>query len=312
MNRTDRLLAIVLELQSAGNRRAADLAATFETSVRTIYRDMEALSEAGVPVVAMPGRGYALMDGYFLPPLSFTADEATMLLLGADTMAKHFDAQYRAAAETAGRKITGVLTNRLREEVAYVREHVRFVALDTPDATTDERLHQLRRAVVSRMRVRFRYHGRELTERDADPYGLVHVGGTWTLVAYDHLRGAVRNFRLDRIEHLVLQAQTFARPHGFSLLIRPDDPRPVEIVVRFAPAVARRVREARYFFAVMYDDQPDGLQVTLRARDERDVLHWLLSWGRDAVVIAPESLRRLLADETEAMLRNLHEPPLRS
>lgn len=71
MTRTDRLLAIVLELQRAGKRRAADLAATFETSARTIYRDMEALSEAGVPVVAVPGWGYALMEGVFLAAAQF-------------------------------------------------------------------------------------------------------------------------------------------------------------------------------------------------------------------------------------------------
>ncbi|MDF2662089.1 MAG: transcriptional regulator, partial [Paenibacillus sp.] len=64
MNKTDRMLAIVLELQRKGTLRAADLAAVFETSVRTIYRDVQALCEAGVPVVGSPGQGYSLMEGY--------------------------------------------------------------------------------------------------------------------------------------------------------------------------------------------------------------------------------------------------------
>src|SRR6184192_3376591 len=98
MNRTDRLLAIILELQSKGRQRAEDLAETFETSKRTIYRDIQALGEAGVPIVSIPGLGYSLMKGYFLPPLSFTTDEATMLILGCDLMARSFDAQYRSAA----------------------------------------------------------------------------------------------------------------------------------------------------------------------------------------------------------------------
>src|SRR5215510_9314181 len=115
MNRTDRLLAIVLELQARGSRRAEDLAATFETSKRTIYRDIQALCEAGVPIVSTPGRGYSLMQGYFLPPLSFTTEEATMLLLGSDFMAQNFDAQYREAARSAGRKIAGVLPEKLRD-----------------------------------------------------------------------------------------------------------------------------------------------------------------------------------------------------
>src|SRR5216117_728482 len=105
MNRTDRLLAIVVALEARGRQRAVDLAELFETSPRTIYRDIEALSEAGVPVVAVPGQGYSLMEGYFLPPLTFTAEEAAVLLLGSDVMAQSFAASYRAAAEAAGRKI---------------------------------------------------------------------------------------------------------------------------------------------------------------------------------------------------------------
>ncbi|MBL8055911.1 MAG: HTH domain-containing protein, partial [Anaerolineales bacterium] len=116
MNRTDRLLALVLELQRGGARprSAVDLAGVFETSKRTIYRDMQALAEAGVPILSIPGQGYALSEDYFLPPLRFTADEATLLLLGADVMTQSFDAQYRAAAQAAARKIEAVLPARLR------------------------------------------------------------------------------------------------------------------------------------------------------------------------------------------------------
>src|SRR4051794_2552704 len=130
MNRTDRLLAIVLELQARRRQRAEDLAATFETSKRTIYRDIQALCEAGVPVVAVPGLGYSLVEGYFLPPLTFTTDEATILLLGADFLAQIFDTQYRGAAQTASRKIEAVLPARLRSEVAHLQSSMRFIALN--------------------------------------------------------------------------------------------------------------------------------------------------------------------------------------
>ena len=78
MNRMDRLVGILLELQARGELRAGDLARTFEVSVRTIYRDVQALAETGVPVVATLGKGYRLMEGYFLPPLSFTGSEAVL------------------------------------------------------------------------------------------------------------------------------------------------------------------------------------------------------------------------------------------
>jgi predicted DNA-binding transcriptional regulator YafY len=78
------MLAIVLELQRKPVLRAEDLADVFEVSVRTIYRDIQALSEAGVPIAGAPGQGYSLMEGYFLPPVSFTVDEAVTLLIGTD------------------------------------------------------------------------------------------------------------------------------------------------------------------------------------------------------------------------------------
>jgi predicted DNA-binding transcriptional regulator YafY len=117
MNRTDRLLAIVMELQRHKQRRAEDLAATFEVNVRTIYRDIQALTEAGVPIAAMTGFGYTLVEGYFLPPVNFTTDEALMLILGSDMMQQNFDAQYQVAAQTASRKIEAVLPPSPRDEI---------------------------------------------------------------------------------------------------------------------------------------------------------------------------------------------------
>jgi biotin operon repressor len=121
MNRTDRLLAIILELQAKHHVRAEDLAQTFEVSKRTIYRDIDALGESGVPIVAMPGLGYSLIEGYFLPPLAFTSDEAIMLLLGADFVARNFDAQYRQATQLASHTMMAVLSEAHRREVEYLQ-----------------------------------------------------------------------------------------------------------------------------------------------------------------------------------------------
>ena len=97
MNKTDRLLVIVLELQRKEVVRAENLATLFETSVRTIYRDIQALSEAGVPIIGAPGRGYSLMEGYFLPPIGFTVPEAVSLLIGTDfSRSRHPPPVFRA------------------------------------------------------------------------------------------------------------------------------------------------------------------------------------------------------------------------
>lgn len=313
MNRTDRLLAIVLELQGKGRQRAEDLAATFETSKRTIYRDIQALGEAGVPLISIPGQGYSLMKGYFLPPLSFNSDEATMLLLGSDFMAQNFDAQYRQAAQAASRKIEGVLPEHLREEVHYLQSSIRFVSGTSMESTREAgMLHQLRRAIIERTTVRFRYHTRHTREgqseqntRAADPYGLIHMLNAWHLIAYCHMRQDIRNFRLERMDELVLLPQTFKRPEDFTMQKRRSN-EPDRFVVRvlFDQEIARWVREARSYFTVHEEETPAGLLVTLNVRQESEILQWLLSWGRHVQVLEPQALRQRLAEEARAMLQH--------
>lgn len=323
MNRTDRLLAIVLELQARGRQRAEDLAATFETSKRTIYRDVLALGEAGVPIVSIPGQGYSLMKGYFLPPLSFTTDEATMLLLGSDLMAQNFDAQYRAAAQSASRKIEGVLPDKLRDEVHSLQNSIVFVArsLDTPQS--EQRvmlLQQLRRAILQHSSVRFCYQSRyaregqgEQTTREADPYGLVHFPSGWNLVAYCHLRRDIRNFRLDRMDHLELLSRTFQRPASFVMRYDPErerEARSITVRVLFDAGIARWVQEAPSYYVTSQEDTPEGLLVTLQVRHESEIIQWLLSWGQQARVLEPESLRLRIVEEAGGMLRNYEVPTI--
>jgi predicted DNA-binding transcriptional regulator YafY len=303
----DRLLAIVLELQGKRTRRAGDLAATFEVSKRTIYRDMEALCEAGVPLIAVPGRGYALIEGYFLPPLSFTEDEAAMLLLGSDFIARHFDAQYRLAAQSAGRKIEAVLPETLRDQVAYLRSNILSISEETRHPET---VQKLRRAILQEKTVRFSYHTRFTQEgdsaesvRDADPYGLYFAVDTWYLTAYCHTRREIRHFRLDRMRHLDVLERTFARPPGFRMeRIEAEEKGRVVIRALFDPSVTPWVKESRSFYIAATEETPEGVLVTLRARHENEVLPWLLGWGVQVRVLEPPSLQKRLAEEARKII----------
>ncbi|QBD80263.1 YafY family transcriptional regulator [Ktedonosporobacter rubrisoli] len=313
MNKTDRLLAIVLELQSKGRQRAEDLAQTFETSKRTIYRDIQALSEAGVPLISVPGQGYSLMEGYFLPPLSFSSEEATMLLLGSDFMARNFDAQYRAAAQSAGRKIAGVLPEHLRDEVHYLRESIVFITPGAPDDLDElPKLQQLRRAIIEHTTVRFTYYTRhsqtdEPSVREVDPYGLVHYLNRWMLTGYCHMRKDVRHFRLDRLEALEFLPRTFQRQPNYHVIDRSrsqGQAGDIRVRVLFDVQVARWVREARSFYMTSAEETTEGLLATLMVRHESEVQQWLLGWGSHARVLEPESLRQSLTEEARKMLQH--------
>lgn len=311
MNRIDRLFAVVLELQRNGRQRAEDLAARFETSKRTIYRDIQALCETGVPVVSLPGQGYSLAEGYFLPPLSFSSDEANMLLLGADLIAQNFDSEYRAAANSASHKIEAVLSDKLRREVRYLQSSIRFIAAwQTDTKEKDHILGALRRAVIERRRIRFAYHTRfgekgrsSKNTREANPYGLCHSYGVWYLVAYCHMRHAVRNFRLDRISEVTLLDHRFERPASVNLEhTEDDDQRKLLVRVLFDKDIAAWVREWPSYYITAMEETAEGLMVEMKVRSDHEVLQWLLSWGGRMRVLAPESLRRMIAEEASKIL----------
>jgi predicted DNA-binding transcriptional regulator YafY len=263
-------------------------------------------------VVAQPGVGYSLVEGYFLPPVSFSADEATMLLLGADSASQNFDAQYRAAAASAGRKIEAVLSEKLRGEVEYLRGSIAFVAPPTlASGKSASFLPQLRRAIIERRTIGFEYHTRYSQDgraarntREADPYAMLHYGDAWYLIGHCHLRKGVRNFRLDRMAGLRLLDKTFDRPPNFRLEEPVNDQRNLIVVALFSPEAAPWVRESRSYYIDSMEEVADGLLVTMRVRVENEIFQWLFSWGAQVRVLEPESLRRRLMTEAGKILEN--------
>jgi predicted DNA-binding transcriptional regulator YafY len=305
VNRTDRLLAIVLELQARRYTRAEDLAAQFEVSVRTIYRDVLALCEAGVPVVATPGYGYALAPGYFLPPLMLTPAEAGMLLLGASFVAARIGPPYTGAVALARKKIDKLLPEATRQEVAFLLDSFRFAGgpIAAPP-TGDSHLAVIQRAIVEREVLHLRYHARhgEPGERDVEPHGLIYFEGIWILGAYCRVRQDMRHFRLDRIDAATPTGEPFERRQTFTM----REPPPIQhgtedVVVLVQAEAARWVRERRHYSFVREDAHPDGVLMVFNPRDPRDLLPWLLSWGHALRVLDPPAVQAELHTAARAV-----------
>jgi predicted DNA-binding transcriptional regulator YafY len=203
--------------------------------------------------------------------------------------------------------------------VDYLQQNIRFIAVGSLNNPAEhEKLQLLRRAIIERHTISFCYHTRHgyvnggtQTSRDADPYGLVYRSNVWNLVAYCHLRQDRRNFRLDRMDEVSILPRTFQRSPAINLQYNPEHDQPRNIIVRvlFDDAIARWVRENRSFFITDSSDTPQGLLVTLKVRQESDVVQWLLGWGRHVHILEPLSLRQHLAEETAAMLRHYQDAP---
>ena len=313
MNKTDRLLAIVLELQAKRALRAEDLAALFETSVRTIYRDIQALSEAGIPIIGTTGQGYSLVEGYFLPPVRFTIEEAVTLLIGTEFIEQQFDEEYREQARLARKKIEVTLSDRVRDETSRVHQSLRLLARGkrSDESAEKENLKNIRRAILDRKKIRFGYTKKTspaadsaYSQRTVDPYGLVLVEGAWMLVARCDLRQGIRHFRLSRIEELTELEETFEFPADFDLkAYAPSDDRSLAVTLRFDPSLADKVRQSNFPYIEETHDHLDGLDVVLRAHQPDDLLQWVLGWGAGVVVLEPESFRQRVREEARKILK---------
>ncbi|QMV42095.1 helix-turn-helix transcriptional regulator [Cohnella cholangitidis] len=313
MNKTDRLLAIVLELQGRQVVRAEDLAARFETSVRTIYRDIQALSEAGVPITGTTGAGYSLMEGYFLPPISFTIEEAVTLLIGTEFIEQRFDDDYRDRANVARRKIEVTLSDSVHSETSRIRKSLRLLDPGKQAAPSNERenLDKIRRALLDGRKISFHYSkrftdstGSRHSERTAAPYGLVLVEGAWMLVARCDLRQDIRHFRLSRMAELIELDERFELPEHFDLReYTPLDDRRLRVCLRFNHDIADKVKESNYHYIEDMKEHQDGLDVVLRVRQLDELLQWVLGWGAGVVVLEPESFRNRIREEAQKILK---------
>ncbi|MFB5677944.1 helix-turn-helix transcriptional regulator [Paenibacillus terreus] len=312
MNKTDRMLAILLELQRRSVVRAGDLADRFETSIRTIYRDIQALSEAGVPIAGAPGTGYSLMEGYFLPPVSFTMEEAVTLLIGTHFVEQKFEIPYVKSAQSSRAKIEAVLPEDIRKDADRVQMSTKLV--NPSDVAVNEFelkwIELLRQAVLEQKKVRFGYSkkvpyadGTRQSSRTASPYGLVLVNGSWTLLAHCDLRQELRHFRLSRISELTVLEESFIRPEHFNLQeYRPPDDRNVHVRIFVQSRIADRVKETGRFYLEEFLEHREGYIAHLRVRQPEEILQWVLGWGADAVVLEPESLRQRVCEEAKRML----------
>lgn len=224
LNRSDRLFRMILLLQGRPNLSSKDLADHFDVSRRTIFRDLRALTDSGVPLTWDESGGYEILDTYQLRPLMLTAREASTLLVGISFMKLQPDASLRADADDVGLKIRAILPDDVREFIDRMLSHTildpYWSAMISERDSDEGRWYRIGEAISRRKRILIEYRvpsRDEVTRRQVDPLGLVYYTDHWNLVGFDHLRSDVRNFRLERIEKLIVLNESFTPPADFDL-----------------------------------------------------------------------------------------------
>jgi predicted DNA-binding transcriptional regulator YafY len=316
--RADRLLSLVLLLRHRGRMTAAALARELEVSTRTVLRDVEALSTAGVPVYAERGRdgGFALLPGYSTDLTGLTHDEARALLMAGSRTPSRSTA---SALASAMRKVVAALPDAQRDRATRAAERVllspdRMLPDGTaPDPAADARLHVVQQAVFAMRRLRIRYAsaGRQPRWRTVDPVGLVDAAGQWYLLATHD--GADRTYRLSRVLDVEPLDEQAAHPGDVDLETLWEERRarftaglPVlAATVRIRPARRSGLLAAR---VAIDAERAEGdlLVLDVRFGDLAHAVGAIWALGPDAEVLSPPDLREALA--TRAAATAAHYP----
>ena len=218
MNRIDRLMGILTLLQSRKYMPAERIAEKFSISIRTVYRDVKALTEIGVPVSFETGRGYFIVQGYFLPPVSFTNEEANALLLMESIASRFGDNSIKKHYETALHKVKTVLRGTQKDKIEQLELQIKAVSCDYTQ-NDFAYLTPLQEAIASQTCITIEYQNNknEVSVRKLEPIGLLFYALNWHLIAWCHWRNDYRDFRVSRILKLTNTTDAFTQNNHIDL-----------------------------------------------------------------------------------------------
>jgi predicted DNA-binding transcriptional regulator YafY len=221
MNRIDRLMGIIHLLQSKKHQTVEQIARRFGISERTVFRDLRAIGEIGVPVHFEPEKGYSVGDTYFLPPVSLSVDEAYALTLAEPLVTRFADRSAQQHFGTALAKIKMVLGRAQRESMEAAQAQTRhFVPEQFAHLMPQtEYLTPLQNAIVAQKIVHLEYMNAndEASTRQVEPIGLTFYSLNWHLIAWCHLRQAYRDFRVSRMLDMRVTMQPFLKKNHRTL-----------------------------------------------------------------------------------------------
>ncbi len=314
MNHIERLNAILIQLQSKRIVKASEIAERFEISLRTVYRDIRALEESGVPIGAEAGVGYFLMDNYKLPPVMFTKEEASALLFGEKLVEKMSDDGMKAEFCSALFKIKAILNPEEKDRLEKLYSQISVLNYTSSNVNFNRLfLSEIQQALVSKQVLEIDYqagYGAPATKRLVESIGLCNYSRRWHLFAWCRLRNEYRDFRLDRIQNLKISTENFKGKQHISMdeFIKRmnviSDKANISLVMRTDRI--KLIDESKYWYGFTEEERIDEQTSRLRfANNElRGFANWIISSGSYAKVEEPEELKTILDQFISGLIEN--------
>lgn len=310
MNRIDRLTAILIQLQTKRVVKAEEISDRFEISLRTVYRDVKALMEAGVPIGSEAGKGYFIVDGYHLPPVMFNQEEASALLTAGKLVEKMTDDSIRKAYESALLKIKAVLNTSEKDHLENLQSSI--AVFRRPDHQPDfpnQFMGDIQKAISKKNVLALNYlsNRQEHTTRAVEPIGVVYYSGRWHLIAWCRLRDGYRDFRIDMIQTMNNSGQVFDPRNHFtlqeyfkSLMNAHDDMEKATIL--FDRSAAQFANNSRYYYGFVSEEEAENkCRMTFLIGNMRSFCRWLMMYGKSVEIESPTALREIMEELVEEL-----------
>jgi len=315
MNRIDRISAILIQLQSRRVVKAADIAGRFDISLRTVYRDVKTLEEAGVPIIGEAGVGYSIMDGYRLPPVMFTREEATAFLTAEKFIEKLTDTDTIGQYQSAMFKVKAVLRSadknmleEIDESIAVLRSRSHKPVEDTDRNALQPILNGITNKSVLGIDY-FAHHSQMNSTRHVEPVGVFFMEGYWHLIAYCRLRSDYRDFRVDRIKMIYDTGIKFDAQHPTLkqyLAQIASDQKLTTVVMLADKKIANFLDNQKYYNGfVSQEEIGDQVQMTFLTMSLEGFARWYMMFGDQAQIISPDALKERIRELFDSMLKNI-------
>ncbi len=314
MNRIDRVTAILIQLQSKRVVKAQEIADRFSISLRTVYRDIKTLDESGIPIIGEAGIGYSIMEGYRLPPVMFTREEATALLTAEKLVEKLTDISTQETYQAAMFKIKAVLRLTEKDHIENMGQHIEVI--DSPSfsktKTENAYLQNILKAIADKSVLNIDYfaeHNQENSNRNAEPVGIYYMGRYWYLIAYCHLRKDYRTFKVDNIKYLSITAIRYDKEHPTlqSFLKKICKEQEMQtIVIRVEKEVMKYLGEQKFYMGFVSQKEVAGkIELSFLSGSLSGFARWYMLFGEQAEIITPTELTNLVRKNLEALSRKL-------
>ena len=299
MNRIDRVSAILIQLQSRRVVKAIDIAERFSISLRTVYRDVKTLEEAGVPIIGEAGVGYSIMDGYRLPPVMFTQQEATAFLTAEKIVEQLTDASTVANYKSAMYKVRSVLKTPEKILLENIDANIEVLKSQSQLHIDDKDHIQTLLAGIARKNILtihyFANHNKQTTVRDIEPIGIFYKESRWHLVAFCLMRNDYRDFRIDRIDHILVTERTFDSKHPTLKAYIAQTAREQElelVIIRVEQTISAHLEYQKYYSGFISEKMIDNqIEMTFLTTSLEGFARWFMMFGDQAEIISPDSLK---------------------